>query len=638
MDKLALFDLYTLKTFCDNYHIEKSDLNQNIHYFRYFCTKMNVFMKNIVLPKFKKESLYEAVIVEFREFPHLEFIIRNNIHKLGANWSHTVICGTNNYDMIQRICSDISTNIQIIQLNIANMTQSEYSHFLMTTDFWNLLKGNKILIYQEDSLIFKSNIDDFMDYDYIGAPFLQNKNDTPNGVGNGGLSLRTKPIMLDIINKFPYTTCTFNTSTLEYMNIMQLQYPPEDVYFSKCMQENRIGIVAEWEVASEFSSESVYNRNSFAGHKFWISNPNWKQKLKKIYNFGKYPGKSDLNKYLKYLKKNTSYNKNKENENAFDIDFYFFCKTNNFDYNPTNSIAICKYFKNMGMNGFIYHPKQLRNIFSNVTLHTFMNNLYISSSLTIHPIPIQNFTNKYLYNSTFEFYHSLFITKKYSCLNNNYDILFLVFIGNEQTGIDLITNIIQHKKINPHFNIAFCFNSNQITNYSKLLNLIKEHFDYYAIYKSKEMGTDITPTLLMYYEINKTHEFKHIYKFHTKSISKNFQELTSYLLESSLDTLLQKKNYMCNCIGNPKHYLSINADIYNNQLKNNYISKINVYGDFVAGTIFYADDAVFKKVIDFIQTHNYRSYFLNNLYENNSINQDFSPIHFLERLFGIIKM
>ena len=29
---------------------------------------------------------------------------------------------------------------------------------------------------------------------------------------------------------------------------------------------------------------------------------------------------------------------------------------------------------------------------------------------------------------------------------------------------------------------------------------------------------------------------------------------------------------------------------------------------------------------------------LNNLYENNSINVDFSPIHFLERLFGIINV
>jgi hypothetical protein len=58
----------------------------------------------------------------------------------------------------------------------------------------------------------------------------------------------------------------------------------------------------------------------------------------------------------------------------------------------------------------------------------------------------------------------------------------------------------------------------------------------------------------------------------------------------------------------------------------------------VGGTIFYADSIVFEKVIDFIKNNNYRSYLLNSLYENNSINEDFSPIHFLERLFGIIKL
>ena len=249
---------------------------------------MIYFMKIIILPKFKKDSLYESVIVEFREFPHLEFIIRNTIYKLGPKWSHTVICGNKNGDMIKNICKGISSNIKIIQLNISNMTQSEYSLYLMTKDFWNLLKGEKILIYQEDSLIFKNNINEFMDYDFIGAPFHKKADDTPNSVGNGGLSLRTKKIMLDIISKFSFNECTFNSSTLKYMETVKLEYPPEDVYFSKCMQENDIGFVADWDTASAFSSESIYNSKSFAGHKFWISNPKWKNYLKQLFRFAKY--------------------------------------------------------------------------------------------------------------------------------------------------------------------------------------------------------------------------------------------------------------------------------------------------------------------------------------------------------------
>jgi len=634
MSSLSLFDHYVLKEFCNKYNVKKSVLKENIYYFRYVCLKMNYFMRNIVLPKIKRESLFESVLVEFREFPHIEFIIRNTILKLGVNWSHTVICGTKNYKMVEQICKSISTNIKIIKLEFENMTQSDYSHYLMTKKFWNHLKGEKILIYQEDSLIFKYNINDFIDYDYIGAPFPKNADDTPNSVGNGGLSLRTKNIMLDIISKFPFQNCEFNSNTIKYMNMVGLQYPPEDVYFSKCMQENFIGLVADWDTASNFSSESVYNPNSFGGHKFWISNPNWKLKMKKTFNFTNYKDTSDLNKYLKYLKKPEHLNKNNENPNAFDIDFYFFCKANNFSYNKTNYIY--EYFKSIGLNGFIYHPKQLRNFFSKLSLYEFMNNIYISCDINVETMAIQNFVNKYLYNSSFDFFSSLLITKKYSCLNDNYNTLFLVFIGNEKIGIDLIKNIIEHKKINSKFNISFCFNSDKIMTSQKIRELIKINFDYYAIYKSKDLGTDITPTLLMYNEITKVQKFTHIYKFHTKSIIAHYNDLTNYLLDNTLQELLRQKNLNSNCIGHPSYYLPAETDIFNNKLKQQYYSKINTSKDFVAGTIFYAEDVVLNKVVDFIKNNNYRSFLLNNLYENNSINIDYSPIHFLERIFGII--
>jgi hypothetical protein len=629
----TLFNSFILNNFCEKYKVKKTVLREDIYYFRYFCFKMNFFMKNIILPKIKKESLYESVIIEFREFPHIEFIIRNAIYRLGPKWSHTIICGNKNYEMVKNICKCISNSIRIIKMDLENMTQNEYSYFLMTSKFWNLLKGEKIFIYQEDSFIFKDNIDEFIDYDYIGAPFPKNADDTPNSVGNGGLSLRTKSIMLDIISKFPFEKCTFNSSTIQYMKYVNLEYPPEDVYFSKCMQENIIGVVADWNTASSFSSESIYNPNSFAGHKFWISNKNWKTQIKKLFLFNNYSENSDLNRYLKFLKKPDFFNKNKEIPNAFDIDFYFFSKANNFEYNQLN---IYECFKSIGMNGFLYHPKQLRNFFSNITLYNFMNNIYISSEINIEPITIQEFANKYLYNSSFDYYSSLLIKQKYSCLNSNFDILFIVFIGNETVGVDLLTRIIEHKKINSEFNISFCFNSEELLNSKKIKSLIKNNFDYYAIYKCKELGTDITPTLLMYNEIIKTHQFKHIYKFHTKSIVKNYNDLTSYLLERPLHELLQNKNKICNCISHPSYYLSIDKDNFNNKLKNKYINKFDSSKEFVSGTIFYAEDVVINKVIDFVKKNNFRSYLLNNLYENNSINLDYSPIHFLERLFGVL--
>jgi len=233
------------------------------------------------------------------------------------------------------------------------------------------------------------------------------------------------------------------------------------------------------------------------------------------------------------------------------------------------------------------------------------------------------------------------INKKYSCLNDNYDILLLVFIGNEQIGIDLIQRIIKYKDIQNNFNVAFCFNSNAIKSFKTIKELITSNFDFYAIYKSQELGSDIIPTLLMYDDIVKSHNFNHIFKFHTKTINKLYVNLTDYLITKPLFNLLnENENHLstCNCIGDPNSYINLQVDYFNDSLKQKYLSKIDNHKKFVAGTIFYTSHIVFDTVLDFVKNNNYRSYLLNNLYENNSINKDFSPNHFLERLFGIIKL
>ena len=633
-----LFNYYILDTFCKKYNVTKNfAISDPCCSFRLLCFKMSYFMKYTILPKIKSNSLYEAVLIEFRDFPHVEFLIRNTILKLGSKWCHTIICGNLNYDSFVNICKSISSKINIIKIDVDNMTQTEYSKFLTTMDFWNLLKGEKILIYQEDSIIFKNNIQDFFDYDFVGAPFLKTSNDTPNCVGNGGLSLRSKSIMIEIINKFSAKDYKYNTSTLDYMNHVNLEFPPEDVYFSKCMQDQIIGIVANWEVAHDFSSESVFNNNSFGAHKFWVSNDAWKPHIKKIFNFKVYQPKSSLNKLLIFNKQSLSFNLNEQKENAFDIDLYFFCKANNIEYtNDTNAV---NYIKKIALDGFIYHPKQLLNIYPNILFYTYSDNIYVINDFNV--MPLYQFVNKNLYNSTFSILGNLLINKKYSCLNDNYDILLLVFIGDEQIGIDLIKRIINYKEIQSNFNVAFCFNENTIKNFEVIKQLITNHFDFYAIYKSKELGSDIIPTLLMYDDIIKTHKFKHIFKFHTKTISSLYLNLTNFLISKPLIDLLNQNEYQLftsNCIGDPNYYINLQIDYFNHALKQKHLSKLDSNKNFIGGTIFYTSSIVFDSVLDFVKNNNYRSFLLNNLYENNSINKDFSPNHFLERLFGVINI
>lgn len=636
---MSIFDEYIIRKFVNEItklgYDYKLIENYSIWKFRYICYKLNHFLEHIPICKIKQKLFYEAVFIDFRILPNIEFIIRNAILKLGYEWSYTIICGKDNYEYISNIVERINKNIRIICLEYNNITQDEYSKLLTTDTFWNQLYGEKILIYQEDSLIFNNNIHPFLKYDFIGAPFSKSTNDTPNCVGNGGLSLRTKYKMLEVINSCKLDELILNSSTKTYMYNNNLINPPEDVYFSKNMQELSIGDVADWDTANMFSSEQIFNPYSFAGHKFWIGNNYWQNFLKNLFSYKKYNPHSDLNMYLAYKNLPLEFNKNNQISNAFDIDIKFFCHVNNIEYSKT--IFTLDYIKNIGLDGFIYHPKQLYNIFGyKICLYKFLNNLYVFYNKTI--FTVQDFVNKFIYNTSFDYLANLLIKKKYDTLNDNLDTIFLVFLGNGDLAIDLINRIIEYKKINNEFNIAFCINKNINKNVKEIKNLIKNNFDFYSIYFSSELGTDITPTLLMYNDIIKNHEVKHILKFHTKTISIFYNNLTDYLLVNPLHKIIKNKLENCNCVGHNNSYVHIREDVFNNILKEKYKEYINLNSYFVAGTIFYTKNTVFNKVLDFVKNNNYRSYLLNSLYENNSINHEFSPIHFLERVFGSIKL
>lgn len=247
--------------------------------FRYICFKHIPYIKNIPLCEILEKSEYESVLIEYRCFPHLEFIIRNNILKLGSKWAHTVICGNSNYGYILEMCQSISPKIRVVKTPPDNLEPSSYSKMLSSLEFWNLLHGKKILINQEDSIIFKNNIDDFLYFDYVGAPWEVNTNDNKSGVGNGGISLRSKSVMIKIINSIRIEDTQYNSSTWTYIKNTNSFVPPEDVYFTKNMEDLNIGILADRNNASKFSTESIKNVNSLAGHNFWHVDKEWYKRL-----------------------------------------------------------------------------------------------------------------------------------------------------------------------------------------------------------------------------------------------------------------------------------------------------------------------------------------------------------------------
>ena len=80
-------------------------------------------------------------------------------------------------------------------------TASDYSRLLAHPKFWQAMHADKVLIFQADSVLCAASpfsVNDFLAYDYIGAPWVH----ADHAVGNGGLSLRSVRKMLHIAQHF----------------------------------------------------------------------------------------------------------------------------------------------------------------------------------------------------------------------------------------------------------------------------------------------------------------------------------------------------------------------------------------------------------------------------------------------------
>jgi hypothetical protein len=217
-----------------------------------------------VLLLYKKIYFYEnytsnekhtAVIIEPRKHKALSFVLKNFLENLSENWNIIIMHGEKNVDYVNHIINtelmQYKSRIQLQNLHVDNLTIDDYNKLLMSEEFYQSIPTEIFLIFQTDTMICpsqKEKINDFLEYDYVGAPWIDS-NRTDNVGGNGGLSIRRKSKMLEKLRN-----CE-NTKN-EY----------EDKYFSNSCGNLRF---PPFEKAKEFAVETTYNNNSFGVHKPW---------------------------------------------------------------------------------------------------------------------------------------------------------------------------------------------------------------------------------------------------------------------------------------------------------------------------------------------------------------------------------
>ena len=228
----------------------------NKKYVIFFIFSFLIFFSLILLLLSKKkenfENQYTAVIIEPRKHKALSLVLNNFLTNLSDEWNIIIMHGNQNEEYVNDIINNelsIFTNrISTFNLNVDNLTIDDYNNLLKDKNFYNNIPTEIFLIFQTDTIICEENkelINKFLNYHYVGAPWMHMNGE----VGNGGLSLRKKSKMLEIIEK-----CPNNGGN-------------EDMYFAKtCIDIHKPNI----EKAKEFSIESTYSEKSFGVHKPWL--------------------------------------------------------------------------------------------------------------------------------------------------------------------------------------------------------------------------------------------------------------------------------------------------------------------------------------------------------------------------------
>jgi hypothetical protein len=220
---------------------------------------------------------YTALIIEPREHKAFNFVINNFLSCLSDEWGIIIFHGNKNKEYVQNIINNLeeiykSRIINLINLNVENLTLESYSNLFFSKEFYDYIPTNTFLVFQTDTIILKenkNNINFFLEYDYVGGPWAANKL-----VGNGGLSLRKKNKMLEILESKKASENPIH----------------EDAFFS-CDIDDKIAYnVPSCEIAKMFSVETIFYENPFGIHKCW----NYLRKNNIEFLTNKYPELNEL--------------------------------------------------------------------------------------------------------------------------------------------------------------------------------------------------------------------------------------------------------------------------------------------------------------------------------------------------------
>ena len=147
-----------------------------------------------------------ALIVETRKHKALPFVLDNVMSNLPNDWELQIFHGLSNKEYVVKCSKDLGRQVHLTNLGIDTITADDSSlEIMLTEDFWNKVVGETVLYFECDSMLCPNSeykVEDFEHFDFIGGYWgnqLDMLDNDYSKVMNGGLSIRKKSYMLDII-------------------------------------------------------------------------------------------------------------------------------------------------------------------------------------------------------------------------------------------------------------------------------------------------------------------------------------------------------------------------------------------------------------------------------------------------------
>lgn len=181
-----------------------------------------------------------AVIVETREIPNFRELVLNHVEYSGFN--PMVWHGAYNEKYVKEQLEGV--DCIFINNGLKELSAHGYNLALTSAYFWKQIPTERVLVFQHDSWMLRMGIEQFSQYDFVGSPLYHIKMPCMNG----GISLRNKSKMIEVIEKVPYDVGI-----------------NEDCWF--CLGIQKVGgLLPDRETAMKFGVETIATTGSVCCH------------------------------------------------------------------------------------------------------------------------------------------------------------------------------------------------------------------------------------------------------------------------------------------------------------------------------------------------------------------------------------